>query len=288
MYNNNMLKDFKGRKLVIATMHQKEKVIKPILEKELGVDCFILENFNTDKFGTFTREVKRHNDMYKTAKNKANTAMEISGCDLAVASEGSFGPHSQTPFIQSNLELTLLIDKKNNLEIVAYYENFETNNDSKYIYNLDEAFKFAKKNSFPSHGIIVRKTKNDTKYLFKNIKTKKDLEKKVTEILSLPNNSRVFLETDMRAHKNPTRMKGIKFSVKNLVKNIKSKCPECKTLGFVVTGIEKGLLCGICKTKTNLPKNEISVCSKCNYKQKIKITKYGKFADPGQCEICNP
>ena len=32
---------FKGRNLLIATKHEKEKVIAPILEKELGVKCFV-------------------------------------------------------------------------------------------------------------------------------------------------------------------------------------------------------------------------------------------------------
>jgi hypothetical protein len=35
---------FRGRNLLIATKHEKEKAIAPILEKELGVKCFILSN----------------------------------------------------------------------------------------------------------------------------------------------------------------------------------------------------------------------------------------------------
>jgi len=31
---------FEGRKLIIATKHQKEKVIAPIVEKALGCNCF--------------------------------------------------------------------------------------------------------------------------------------------------------------------------------------------------------------------------------------------------------
>lgn len=48
---------FKGRTLVIATMHKKEQVISPILEKQLGVYCKTTTNLNTDNFGTFTGEL---------------------------------------------------------------------------------------------------------------------------------------------------------------------------------------------------------------------------------------
>ncbi|WP_229359370.1 hypothetical protein [Flectobacillus major] len=50
---------FQGRRLLIATKHQKQKVIAPILEKELGVVCVVLPELDTDKLGTFTGEVNR-------------------------------------------------------------------------------------------------------------------------------------------------------------------------------------------------------------------------------------
>ena len=53
---------FSGRKLLIATMHQKEKAIAGILEKQLGVKCVVPENFNTDLLGTFSGEVEREDD----------------------------------------------------------------------------------------------------------------------------------------------------------------------------------------------------------------------------------
>jgi hypothetical protein len=46
MQNNKIM--FKGRKLLIATKHEKEKVIAPILEKELGVSCFVINDFDVD------------------------------------------------------------------------------------------------------------------------------------------------------------------------------------------------------------------------------------------------
>ena len=81
-------KMLKGRTLVIATKHHKEKVIAPLLERELGVNCIVAQNFDSDILGTFTGEVERFFDALTTAKNKCLMAMESNNCDLAIASEG--------------------------------------------------------------------------------------------------------------------------------------------------------------------------------------------------------
>jgi hypothetical protein len=66
---------FKNRELVIATKHHKEKVIAPLLEKELGVKCIVVKNFDTDQFGTFTGELARAEDAITTARKKCIAAM---------------------------------------------------------------------------------------------------------------------------------------------------------------------------------------------------------------------
>ena len=43
--------DFSGRKLVIATKHEKEKVIGPLVENHLGADWFVDPTFDSDLLG---------------------------------------------------------------------------------------------------------------------------------------------------------------------------------------------------------------------------------------------
>jgi len=50
---------FENRKLVIVTKHKKERVIAPLLEKHLGVVCFVSEGFDTNTLGTFCGEIER-------------------------------------------------------------------------------------------------------------------------------------------------------------------------------------------------------------------------------------
>lgn len=279
---------FKGRKIVVATMHGKEKVIAPLLEKELGVEIIVPTNFNSDKFGTFTRDIKRAGNQLEAARAKVYEAMKIADVDLGISSEGSFGAHPSIAFIQSNLELLLFVDIKNGYEIRGHHRTSEINMDGKYVSNVEEALDFAKKVGFPETGIIVRKSEHGRIGICKDIATQKDLIEKVTKILSWPFTKKVFLETDMRAHKNPIRMKAIKNATEDLLKNIASICPKCGAPGFVVVDYEKGLTCSLCGRPTELPVTDIYQCNKCDYQEKKLVTKYGKNADAQYCVYCNP
>ena len=89
-------------------MHGKEKVIAPILEKELGVKVILPQNFDSDQFGTFTGDKARTGNQLEAARLKVQAAMKLTGADIGIASEGSFGAHPSIPFIQSNLELVFV------------------------------------------------------------------------------------------------------------------------------------------------------------------------------------
>lgn len=285
MPNQNL---FKGRKLVIATMHGKELVIAPLLEKHLGVEVIVPKHFNSDQFGTFTRDIKRAGNQLEAARKKVEAVMLSENVDLGVSSEGSFGAHPSMPFIQSNLELLLFVDRKNGYEIRGHHRTSETNMDGQCVATVGEALDFAQKTGFPEHGVIVRRNEKGRLGIHKDIHTKDALIEKVTEMLSWPFTKSIFIETDMRAHKNPMRMKAIKKATEDLIKNIESLCTQCQAPGFVVIDFEKGLECSLCKIPTDLPLYDIYRCNVCNHSDKKKVTKYGKNADPTYCGYCNP
>lgn len=118
---------FTGRKIVIATMHGKEAIIGPVLKSELGVDFIVPINFNTDAYGTFSGEIERVVDPAEAGRIKCMAACELTGCDLAIASEGSFGPHPSMFFAPADDEILVLLDLKNNLEIKARVISTNTN-----------------------------------------------------------------------------------------------------------------------------------------------------------------
>ncbi len=53
---------FRGRTAVLGTKHGKEQVIAPLLDEHLGVRVVVPDGFDTDRFGTFTRDVDRAGD----------------------------------------------------------------------------------------------------------------------------------------------------------------------------------------------------------------------------------
>jgi len=279
---------FYQRTIAIATMHGKEKVIEPIISQAFDCVCIVPEWIDTDQFGTFTRDIKRRWDMLQAARAKIHKAMEITWCDIAIASEWSFGADPMIPFIQSNLELTLLYDKKNNIEVRWHYRTNDLTIKWTHVSSVEEALCFAEEQWFPEYGIIVRRRKEWKRGIYKDISTEQELIKRVEWMLKRPFTSQIYVETDMRAHQNPARMTAIEWSIKNLVENAQSLCPECEMPWFIIKSTQWHLLCGWCGQPTRIPSHEVKLCDACGYTQKIKITIYGDYADPGRCGYCNP
>ena len=277
---------FKNRKLVIATKHQKEKVIAPLLEKNLGVNCFAMEGFDTDTLGTFTGEIERELDTISTLRKKCLLAMEASNCDLGVASEGSFGAHPSIFFASSDDEFLILIDKKNNLEIIARELSMETNFNGKEIKTEKELFDFAKNVKFPTHGLVLRKSEKDFTQIIKGIIDSAVLKQSFEKLLGESNS--VYVETDMRAMYNPTRMTVIENATKKLVDKLKSCCPQCNIPGFGVTEVKKGLECSSCGSPTNSILSFIYSCQKCNFTKEEMYPHKKTIEDPMYCDYCNP
>lgn len=278
---------FNGRTAVLATMHGKEKVIAPILEKELGLKIIVPDNFDSDQFGTFTRDIARTGNQLDAARFKVHSAMKITGIDLGIASEGSFDTDTHIPFINSNLELILLVDDKNSLEIRGHHGSLETNIAGEYVSSVEEALNFAKKIGFPEHAIVVRKKEKSKYQIYKGIRTEEELRQRVYQLLGGFLTKKIYIETDMRAHMNPTRMENIAKATENLVLNIKSECPDCKTPGFSIIDVKKGLKCSGCGLLTDSPATYIKKCQKCNLEKGVPIENKN-FEDPSNCNWCNP
>lgn len=277
---------FKGRNLLIATKHEKEKVIAPILEKELGVKCFIALDFDTDELGTFTGEVERKDDPITTARNKCLMAMELANCDLAIASEGSFGTHPTIYFAPADDEFLLFIDKKYRLEIIVRELSMETNFNGSEIKTETELQEFAANAIFPSHGLILRKSKDDCIEIVKGITDKEQLNNTFRHLID--HYGTAYVETDMRAMYNPSRMKVIEKAVCKLVEKIKSLCPTCESPGFGITGSSQGLRCELCNLPTRSTLSYIYTCQKCNYKKEEQYPNGKQTEDPMYCDFCNP
>ncbi|RZM77363.1 DUF6671 family protein [Leptolyngbya iicbica] len=286
----NQASEFIGRQAVIATMHRKEQAIAPLLQSSLGVSIHVPPDFNTDRLGTFTRDIKRPADQLATARLKAQAALDLTGGDLAIASEGSFGPHPEIPFVPCDRELVLLLDRQHNLEIVGQAISTQTNYRAQTVRSVDEAVAFATAVGFPKHGVVVMPTDGaiESAAIAKGITTKQELTQAVSKAIGQSERGTAHIETDMRAHYNPTRMQVIAAATENLIQLISQRCPSCQCPGFSIARRNPGLPCAWCHTPTLLPLSVTYRCQRCDFGQAKNFPDGQQTADPGNCAYCNP
>lgn len=277
---------FTGRTVLVATKHGKEKVISSIVEDALHLKTWTPADYDTDIFGTFTGEKERQNDPLTTARQKCLMALEKYNYDLAIASEGSFGPHPSWSFLPCDEEYLILIDTKNNLEFFIREISTETNFAGSVIQNTDQLQSFAESVFFPSHALIIKDKKEHFKEVRKGIEDWFDLFAAYDHFMHLY--GQVYAETDMRAHKNPTRMQVIQKAAELLSAGLLSLCPSCGYPGFIVRQHKTGLPCKICRQPTKSTLSQTSICQHCGYSEE-KWYPHGKTNEnPGYCDFCNP
>jgi hypothetical protein len=277
---------FTGRRLLIATKHKKETVLSPLFEAALGVHCFTDDRLDTDQLGTFTGEIARLDDPVTTARKKCEQGIALTGCDLAVASEGSFGAHPSLVFVPGNDEIILLVDKKNNIEVMGRAVSTETNFGGAWISDINELKEFARRVQFPSHALIVRESEIGIKVLTKAITSWPQLEEAVKKLIE--SQGKAYVETDMRAMYNPSRMKVISKAAEQLIEKLSTLCPACACPGFSITSTEAGLPCQLCGSPTRSPLSYSYRCQRCAFEKKQAFPGGKKTEDPMYCDICNP
>lgn len=274
------------RTLLIATKHGKEQVIGPILQETMGLTTWTPSDYDTDIFGNFTGETVRQHDPLTTARKKCLLALEKYNFDLGIASEGSFGPHPSLAFFPGDEEFLILIDKKNKLEIVIREVSTETNFSGSELRNTDELQAFAESVLFPGHALIIK----DKKYHFSEVRKGIDdwIELYTTFDYFFHKYGKVYAETDMRAHLNPSRMKVIQKATDSLVQRMLSACPSCHFPGFSVREYKTGLPCQLCHEPTKSTLSHTSTCQYCGHSEVKYFPRGTMYEDPAYCDICNP
>jgi hypothetical protein len=278
----------KGRTLVVATAHGKEKAIAPLLESRMNIRCIVPAAFPSDSLGTFTGEIERALTPLDAAREKCKMALDATGYSLAVASEGSFGPHPTIPFMPCDDELLVLMDTEHDFEIAVRELSTETNFATEDIHQLDALHTFAERVGFPSHALILRATYTDGRKetIEKGIQSEEKLHELFTAFLK--QGASVRAETDMRAHFNPTRMKVIEKAALRLVERMESECPKCTTPGFGIVRYLPGLPCGFCGMPTASSMYAEKGCVKCDYSEREAFPHGKQEEDPMYCAFCNP
>lgn len=278
---------YRGLWAAIATMHGKERALAPPLSQWFGMTVTAAPNIDTDALGTFTGEIARKGTMLDAARAKARLAIERTGAPLGIGSEGAFGPDPLCPFIAAGRELIVMIEAATGHEIVVHRRT-PTNFDHVVVAPKDDIGAFLTRIGFPEHALVVRPDGAKAADIAKGIRDHQRLTEEIARLAKLSPDGRVRLETDMRAHLNPTRMTAINRTARWLALRVARCCHACSTPGFGIIDVERGLPCNGCNEPTQLIVAEKHGCGACKFSMRRRIRPAGLRAEPLWCQECNP
>ncbi len=277
---------YREQPVALLTQHGKEHVIASVLGPALGCRVERVSGYDTDLLGTFTRDIPRPGTQIEAARKKARLGMELSGSPLGLGSEGSFGADPVIGMFPWNVEVLLWIDDVLGLEVVGMAQG-NANFAHRLASDWPAAEAFARQWKFPEHHLVLRPEHGDDARIRKGIASWVELSDTFTWALQQAPSGLVFLETDVRAHANPTRQEIIRLAAGDLARKLLSPCPGCGAPGFWIVGRVPGLPCEDCGAPTREPQADVLGCVKCPHRLSRERTDRNA-ADPGRCDYCNP
>ena len=279
-----------GATVILPTKHAKSLAVAPPFWSHLKAD--VLEYvIDTDQLGTFSGEVERSGNALDCARRKCEWGFELLGdrIDYCLASEGSFGPHPAIPFLARDQEILYFIDRRLDFHLHIVHASEKTNYQMKAVSTLDELQEFATSAQFPSHALVMRPNDRSSKdVLFKGIMDQNVLIEFFERAKHTSSDGLVWVETDMRARFNPTRMAVIGELADKMARRLATTCPSCNTPGWGIVKTEKGLICQGCEQPTEMILHEVFGCVLCSHRQTLPRSDGFQTAPQMYCDFCNP
>lgn len=285
---------YSGKKFSLATKHGKEVAISPALEAMCQASIQIAD-IDTDELGTFSGEIPRVGSPREVVQKKARLGMQKTKLPYGMATEGSFGPHPSLPFLPYHEEVLVFIDDELGITLFEQLGTDKTNFQHSIVSTPQELEEFASQVQFPEHGIIIRpstssgSSRNSSNLvLTKGITTRTDLEEAFYKMKAASEEGKVLVETDMRAHLNPTRMAVIGKLADRLAQRLATPCPVCSAPGWGATKVARGLPCCDCGSPTELPLGQVFSCCKCLFEEVRPLEHADGLVSSMYCSLCNP
>jgi hypothetical protein len=281
---------YAGSQAVLATMHHKEAAIAPVFRAALGITLQVPPGIDTDALGTFTGEIARHGSIKDAAVAKARLGMAATGLPFGIASEGAYGPHPGIPFLAAGMEMLVFIDDERGIVIAEHLMDETTNFAHVVTESLAEIGDFLTRVRFPEHGLVVSPNAAPSvpSSTHKGIQGHAELKVAIRQAAKVSADGKALVQTDMRAHQNPTRMAAIGRLAERLAQRILQACPACAMPGFGLTDVVKGLPCEACGSPSALVWQEVFACMGCNHREQAPRADGVLVADPQWCSLCNP
>jgi hypothetical protein len=280
---------FAGRTLAIATIHGKERAIGPAFLRILPLAAFnAIPDVDTDRFGTFSGDVRRTMDPLEACIAKARHGAAVSGADLVCASEGSFGPYPPAPFLTCDEEVLVLYDARDDRVFHHRHVALETVFGGEHCTSVAAVEAFAARMRFPAHGLVLRPQEQwrPGDVLYKGLHDALELRARAEGLIAA--HGACWVETDMRAMANPTRMNVIAEAAGRFADELARVCPACGARWFRISSTRSGLPCELCGWPTEGIRAYIRSCVECGHSAAEDRPDGRTTADPRHCPNCNP
>ena len=267
-------------------MHDKERALGPPFRRVLGAEI-VVARLDTDTLGTFSGEVPRPDALVETAFLKAGMLFEARpDLDCALASEGSYGPIDRVPLAPGGVELLAFVDRKHGIRHVETMPTHRTTWRLQRFAKGDPDRLLALKGmGFPRFGVFVV-CSSDMSQPIKNLVTVEDVISAMDREAERSSDGLAVLYSDMRAHKNPLRMKVLRAAGFKLAKRLQQLCPKCHAPGWGPIGSRRGLPCEACGVPTHWIDFEIDGCNVCGHAEPRPRKDGRRTASRLSCKAC--
>ncbi len=258
----------------------------PAFRRVLGAEVVVAADVDTDSLGTFSGEIQRKADLVETALLKAEMAFAAADVECAIASEGSYGPIDRVPFEPSGLEIMSFIDRKRGVRVVETLVTRRTNwRIGRHKVGDPAVPDVVRALGFPEFGTFVI-ANSDPSRPVKDLASVAEVVAAVDREVARSADGLAVLIADMRAHRNPTRMKVLRALAWKLARRLENLCPKCRAPGFGPIGSQRGLPCESCAEPTHWIEYEIDGCSACGHALG-RPRKDGRCTAPRlSCSVC--
>jgi len=256
---------YAGQRIGLATMHEKERALAPPFRRVLGAEL-VVPALDTDTLGTFSGEVPRPDALVETALLKADMLFEaMPGLDCALASEGSYGPIDRVPLNPGGVELLAFVDRTRGIRHVETLPTHRTSWRLQRFAAGDPArLRALTEMGFPAFGVFVV-CSSDMSQPIKGLATVEAVIEAMDREARRSEDGLAVLYSDMRAHKNPLRMKVLRAAGWKLARRLATLCPKCHAPGWGWIDSRRGLPCEACAAPTHWIDFEIDGCPVCGH-----------------------
>jgi ribosomal protein L37E len=280
---------YANQRIGLATMHAKELAVAPPFRRVLGAEIVAATQLDTDTLGTFSGEVPRPDALVETCALKAELAFRSLDVDCAMANEGSYGPIDAVPFVPSGIEIMAFLDRKRGIRIIETISTHRTNwRLLRFKAGDPNIPKAVKAIGFPRYGVFVLCSSDMDHPIKTGLDTLDDVVSAMDQEANRSEDGLAVLIADMRAHRNPTRMRVLRALSWKLAKRLECLCPKCHAPGFGSIGNRRGLSCEDCGEPTHWVQFEIDGCSVCGYAESRPRKDGRTTAARLSCGSCNP